>query len=295
MREPLALAVGDLHFSAKRPIARHPDENWLAVQAGYLAQLSAIHPELPLILAGDVFDTWNQPPEVINMVLDGLRHSIIYAVPGQHDLPYHDYEKVSRSAYYTLCAAGRVTDLLPSSQYRCCGFETARAGLHGFPWGTEPTPAPDMDELQIAVVHAYCWAGDACHPGAKEDDRADAWKAKLPGYGLRIFGDNHKAFSVPGVLNGGNFINRKADERANVPCVWLIYSDGSVEPIPLDTSKDRWDEVRLDKGNTPKYAKFVHGLGTLGTDTVDFRKVAVTVAGENGVQKEMIELFEGLK
>ena len=39
--------------------------------------------DCPVICAGDIFDKWNSPPELINFAYDNLPE--IYAIPGQHD------------------------------------------------------------------------------------------------------------------------------------------------------------------------------------------------------------------
>src|SRR5688500_1062308 len=95
--EPIAILCADLHLTMKQPACRD-DDDWMKTQAGYLSQLKMLQksetmgPVLPILCAGDIFDKWNAPPELIHFALEHLPDGMI-CVPGQHDLPNHRMEE----------------------------------------------------------------------------------------------------------------------------------------------------------------------------------------------------------
>lgn len=149
----------------------------------------------PVIYAGDIFDKWNSPPELINFALEQLPPG--YAIPGQHDLPCHAYEDVHKSAYYTLCHSGHLIDLKPNEPVE---IVKNKVRLHGFPWGHTPYPCKNkkQDWIDVAVVHDYCWIKNKGYQGAPEDKAMSKHLVRLMGYDLAVFGDNHIQFLVEG-------------------------------------------------------------------------------------------------
>jgi hypothetical protein len=258
---PLALAIADLHISLDPPRARaETQEEWLALQAGYFRQVDFLarslggslggRSSLPVLCAGDIFDRWDSPAELINWALENLPHHL-YAVPGQHDLPHHNYREVHRSAYWTLVQANKV---------RCLdSLETPppadKVRVYGFAWGVEPEALPpevsDNGLFHIAVCHRYVWRGRARFPKASAIDHIDHLRDRLEGFRVAIFGDNHHGFNceLPGrstgieVYNCGTFLRRKVDEISLRPSVGIIYSDGTVKRHFLDTSLDRFRDA----------------------------------------------------
>lgn len=72
--ELAAVLVSDIHLSTKQPICRI-DKNWMEVQKRYINQLYSLTGNdfgVPIVMAGDLFDKWNQSPEMINWCIDNL-------------------------------------------------------------------------------------------------------------------------------------------------------------------------------------------------------------------------------
>lgn len=189
----------------------------------------------PVVIAGDLFDKWNPPPQLIEFAVDVFQETPVWAIPGQHDLPQHNYDLMHKSAYGVLKAA-KVVNNLPSYLPVCVNGIM----LWGFPWGVpvkKPPHAGSMGGLpNVAIVHAYLWTGGFNYPGAKKETSVGSMKV-LRHFDAAVFGDNHKGFWMrkqnTTILNCGTFMRRKSDEQRYQPMIGLVYDDGSVVPYPL--------------------------------------------------------------
>jgi hypothetical protein len=229
----------------------------------------------PLVVAGDVFDRWNAGPEVINFALDHLPPC--YAVPGQHDLPNHDYNAMGRSAYGTLVRAGHITNLGPRSRHYVNGVY-----LFGHPWGhaiEPPAPLPTNAQpgIRLAVVHEYIWHTKAtAYPGAPPAKRAAKRHRDLAGYDAAVFGDNHKGFLINRgrLFNAGGMMRRRTDEVNYQPRYGLLHDDGTISAVPFDTSADVIDGAHSEAAAVETaldLTGFIAGLDGLGGVVGDYR------------------------
>jgi len=276
-KEPVALLVADLHLSHRAPLTRSVHENWYEVMANYLHQLhdmscvsrGTLATNLPIICAGDVFDRWNAPAELINFAIANMPK--MYAVPGQHDLPNHRYEDVRRSAYWTLVEAGKIVDI--------CANTTELVGnilLYGYPWGYEPigNDHPKDLILDVAVIHKYVWRKDSGYVGAPEESRVGRLGSQLKGYDVAVFGDNHMPFNcIVGntrVHNCGSFLCRTIAEIDHQPSVGILFADGTIERKYLDTSGDRFLESKDLLPTSINAHTLLEELQTLGDGAIDF-------------------------
>lgn len=272
------LLCGDLHLSHKPPVARSAELDWYAAMARPLAELRSLAEDhgVPICCAGDVFDKYLQPPECVNFAIRELPK--MYAVAGQHDLVHHDYSQLRRSAYWTLCEAGKIVNLAPGEPVEVPGACPIR--LHGFPFGFPVQPLRDPHDMlvEVVVVHAYLWCKGRGYPGAPEERRVKAVRRDLTGYDVAVYGDNHIPFDMPGaegrpcIFNAGGFLRRKRNEIGYCPRVGLLRSDGTVESYELDCSKDRFldaEEVAQVMDGIG-FQGFVEELAALGGSAIDF-------------------------
>lgn len=170
-----------------------------------------------------------------------------WTVPGQHDLPLHNYDDIKKSAYWTLVQAGLFHDLKPGEKK-----DTELFTLHGFPWESELVSNLSPKHtfgFDIAVIHAYVWIKDHAFPNAPDMYRLKCYRKRLRGYDLAIFGDNHKGFlnrkrSKCTILNCGTLMRRTSDEIEYNPCVGLLYRDGTVKRYELDCSDDVYMNIK---------------------------------------------------
>ncbi len=306
----VAVLCSDLHLCHRPPAARSAESDWYAAMGRQLDQLTRLSYDhgCPVICAGDVFDRWDSPPELINFAMGRFSPFLVYAVPGQHDLPMHRLVDIEKSAYWTL-VGGFALHHLDDGGPRW----DDEIGVVGFPFGVEPRPWSfgDEDVLKVAVCHRYAWArGQGSYPGAPESALVGSLLPRLAGYDVVLLGDNHKTWIVPGkagkrptVFNPGALIPRTLEERVNGSKVGLLRADGLVEVVAFDTSGDRWvevDPVNGDggRGGLPDMGRFLEQLSALEVGPVDFRRAVMEYVDDprNGVSSVVREaIMEGLR
>jgi len=312
----VAVFVSDLHLSHRAPIARSVEEDWYGVQARYLAQLENIAGGLPIVCCGDIFDKWNAPPELINMALDCIPKGM-WAIPGNHDLPSHDYDQIKRSAYGTLVAAKRIRNMDEPTHIACHNGDTLnRFIIHPFPHGFELAPLlrkrdekkkkkkarnlPDTDSyFHIAAVHDYIWnKGKTGFPGAPKTALIGGMGERLKGYTAAFFGDNHKGFQAKiqncRVVNCGGFMRRNIDQKEYKPQVGFLFEDGTVGTQKLDCKTDQFIETDtvLEILNTSlDMAEFIGELGRLGKTGLSFVESVKQFLGDHKIGKRVRDII----
>jgi len=273
----IAIFVADSHFSLNPPVWRSAEPDWFEAMKRPLDEINRIATEnnCPVIAAGDIFDRWNSPPELINFAIESLPESM-YAIPGQHDLALHQFEDIKRSAFWTLVKAGTITPLFPNKP-----IQTNNLILHGFPFGFSLSSIPAMDDgkIHIAVVHDYIWIPNYCYPNApqekrlKTDERDD--ENFYYGYDIIVYGDNHKGFLTQAgrtsIFNCGAMMRRKSDEADYQPQIGLLLESGEIKRHYLDISKDKYLESSKGKQTHQlDTTAFMQELEKLGKSALDF-------------------------
>jgi hypothetical protein len=182
--------VSDLHFSELPPIARACEEDWMAVQEGYVNQLRLLWISSgcpPIFMAGDIFQKWNSSAYLISNVINWFRQMNIFSIPGNHDTPEHNYEQLKRSAYWTLVEAGSVCHIEVG---HTVGEEILQ--VTAWPGGSVgPPQKPNSLCTQVALVHDYIWTKKTGYVGAPEENKLENYKKRLTDYDIAVFGDGH--------------------------------------------------------------------------------------------------------
>lgn len=306
----VALLVSDLHLSHRAPAFRSDEQDWYAAQARPLAQLRALQEQhqCPVIIAGDIFDDgWRPhrcPAELINFALGELPERC-YAVPGQHDLPYHSYEARDKSAYWTLVRARKIVNLAPGAPVPLEGLV-----MHGFPWGQEVKSwtggSVKPFGLRVAVIHAYIWSPGSTYPDAPPEQHYKSWAPRLSGHDVAVFGDNHKPFeawtkdwSGCRIYNCGGFQVRKSDERDHAPSVGLLYADGHVRRHPLDVSMNQYlepeqllERLERHKIDLEGFMRELEDLGATGLDFFEvLQQLLVSSKADDRVRRALADIL----
>ena len=290
----IAILCSDLHLSFKPPIWRSEEPIWFEAMAKPLHELNELayrKHKVPILHAGDLFDKWNSPAELINFALDHLPE--MWSIPGQHDLPHHQLKDIQKSAYWTLVKSGKVHNLAPGHTFQI-GNEFR---VTGFPWGYPLTETEKKnDSLDIALVHEYIWIQGKGYPTAPQEAKVS--KAKTKGFDIVSYGDNHQSFEVKGkqgiIWNNGGFMKRHRDEDIHSPRVGLVMSDGSIESHYLNTEGEMYMKMQsADKFTEgPKMDKFFDSLEELGTNDLDFEKTVNEYTKTKKVSKPVVRLIE---
>lgn len=309
--QAVAIALSDIHLTLRPPIARSSESDWLEAQRRVLDQVSDIqeqYGQIPILCAGDIFDRWNPPVELVNWAISNLPR--MFAIPGQHDLPNHRYKDIHRSAYWTLVSAGVITNLDPDRTFVIQGVDgRPQLNLWPFPWGTDIGPY-DLDRTeeevncqQIAIIHKYAYDHGYSYPGAGAEGyiRGNQLYEDLRGYDIAVFGDNHLGWKTSlnhgtNVVNCGSLMRRKADESGYEPAVWIIYQSGAIIPKRLDCSKDEFlktDDLLslMDKGLD--FGGLVESLQELGHDSISYQDAVMRFLNDNHVAPRTKELVLG--
>ena len=309
---PVLVFVSDLHLGSP-PLARTAESSWNEVQVRYLTQLldrtmvrfpgddkvrGGIRSWTPLVIGGDIWDKWKQPPGMINLIIQQFRRfHRVYAIPGQHDLPYHEYDSRHQSAYWTLVEAGVVHDLEPGYNVDLTDRNVA---LWAYPWGNlikRPKPDDHKNWLRVCVAHRYVWKNAHRYEGAPNRQSVERMYDKLHGYDVALFGDNHMGWldAETGctIVNNGTFMRRKMDERHYKPRCHLVYADGRVEPSYFDVEDDKF----LDLGaqgivvaDAAEAKKWMRSLEELADQGLNFEEAVVKMLDKERVSKAVRKL-----
>jgi len=293
----IAIFLADIHLSLKAPLWRSAEPDWLEAQARPLKEVRELQEKYKclVVYAGDIFDRnkkiadgWNASPELINFAIEYLPNG--YAIPGQHDLPNHQYDDIRRSAYWTLAEAGKIKSIKPEGVVTINTDGKNRLILCGFPPGYEIKSMngckDDRDEgdIWIAVIHDYIWIPGHSYPKAtlesKLKTQPDEYNddGKWKGYDVVVYGDNHKGFLTEigdtAIFNCGTLMRRKSDEINYKPQVGLLLESGEVIPYYLDTSEDKHldavDTALAEEMSDMDMTLFMDELGKLGKSALDF-------------------------
>jgi DNA repair exonuclease SbcCD nuclease subunit len=261
---------------------------------GYFFQIAKIikeeRPEVFLI-PGDIFDKWKPSPALINFTIFQLNKlklmglSRILAIPGQHDLRYHNLQDIEQTGYWTLVQAGSIEHLTPGQPVDIKSPNgSVSARVYGYPWGTSPDAKdtsrnPNHHALQIAIVHRYCWLKGHAFPGAPEEQHAKQTSIEYTkfGFDLAFFGDNHSEFvytqdNACEIINCGSFMNRTKEQMQRNPKVYVVRENGVMDTFRIKTDKDEWWMTENPTAkNDNSYTSVIQALQSLSGASVDGR------------------------
>jgi len=292
--EVVAILCADFHLSLNPPIFRSIEPDWFAAMKRPLDEIKKLQKKFgcPVICAGDIFDKWNSPPELINFAYDNLPE--MYAIPGQHDLPLHNYDDIKKSAYLSLVNTDIIQNILPD----CC-VKKGRLLICGFPFGYEVVPfQPRKDLISIAVVHEYRCIEGKNFLQAPDESYLYQNEKNLMGYNVIVYGDNHQGFETfvnknSIIFNCGTLMIRKIDEITYKPQVGLLYEDGKIEAWKLDTTEDKYLEIQDTTGTeaTLDMKGFIKELEKLDSGSLDFEGAIKEYFRKNKVDKRVEDII----
>lgn len=329
---PIALLLSDLHLRATTPSAR-TETCWKTVLEEALSEVwkvSEQHGCIPVIIAGDIFDTWNPSSELVAWAIRvfGSRNANIdvYVIPGQHDLHGHDYENRHKAAYGLLCEFSLCIDL-PAEKWRYIHtpIRNQQLVVWACPWDRYKLPESPFipsdstnkssNVTRLLVIHKYLYCGDdrsTHYPQAPEDGDTRRTGGKYEHFDCVLAGDNHIPWlrhtpnftEKPGIQQGpitlynhGGFVPQNRDQKDLVPSVGLLYPDGTVGVYGLDVSAPQWAEDEIIVYDSVA-GEFIESLGALeegGVDFMDRLRVAAQAVEHTGTQEALRKIIDGIE
>lgn len=246
MSKPIAILTGDWHVWGRAPSYRSLEQDWLGVYARAFDKMKAIQrrfENIPVLLAGDVFDYYNPPPEIINWLIANMPKNV-HSVPGQHDLQNHSLELIRKTGYWTLVEAGAVHHVgLQNTVY---SIVPGGIVLEGAGWNADvrsPQFPKAEGEVRMFMEHRYVYSSAAnSYEGVDESKNISHLRDFLRTCDVAVFGDNHIPFTARAgdclVANCGTLLCRKADEDKELAGFYVLMDDLTVKRIFTGSDRD---------------------------------------------------------
>jgi DNA repair exonuclease SbcCD nuclease subunit len=294
-KEVIAIACADIHLSHLPPIARAKEPSWYRAMARPLVEITKLqerYNNCPVLCAGDIFHHWKSPPELINFAMASINRWI--AIPGQHDIPFHNPYNLEKSAFWTLVEADRISVAGLKEQSEEIKYSTCIT-VDGFAWGVKVSEPYAPCNLNIALVHKYVSVGSRTeYQGAPKEVRIHV--NDYEGYTVVIFGDNHIAWDFKEgnttFWNCGSLMRRNSDQINHKPRVGLIHPDGTVTSHYLDISQDVFTPVEEPKrAEIEGLSDFLSALTNLERSDPDFPAAIRQVLKEKSVSPEVEQIL----
>jgi len=295
----LACFISDLHLSLTAPAARAAEPNWLDAQARPFAEFQKIRSDYgcpPVFCCGDIFDKWNAPPELINWAVHHLPD--MYAIPGQHDLPFHNMDLIEKSAFWTLIQTGTITPF--PTQTNGILFDRQGLVVLGFPFGEEVRPQKREDNkewIRVALTHQFLWGSERhAYPGAPESGRVIR-HPEFANWDFVFAGDNHCGFfsnstSHGKVVNCGCFQRRSIKEQHYFPQVHFLMANRKIHSVNMDVQGEQWSATVEEIVPSHDFTSFLASLHNTASDAIDYNDAirrAADNCGNDLVARKLLE------
>lgn len=277
------ILCSDMHLREDTPTCWTGDfqeEQWNSVQ--FISDLQVKH-DCIVLHAGDLFHHWKPSPWLLSMAMQHLPQAF-YTVYGQHDLPQHNTELMSKSGLHTLDWAG-VAHVLTQCHYGQTPTEKGSLLL--------PNREPD---IRILVWHHMTYITPP-FPGAKEG-QAEGILRKYPQFDLIVTGDNHQSFvtTYKGrlLVNPGNLTRQKADQINYKPRVALWYADTNTikwEYLPIQEGVITREHIDNKKERDQHIEAFISRLNTDWEASLSFKDNLRIFFSKNKVKDEIKQII----
>lgn len=216
------IATADLHLRDDTPICRTDD--YQEAQMGKLRMMCnyAREYDIPILIAGDVFDTWRPSHRLVAQVIDLTRGLMIIACPGQHDLYLRNRKLINKTGLGVLQASG--WKILQEGQIFI--LPTSGIKIVGYSFGEDP---PKELSTDVLLIHKMTWMNIVPYPECKEPSAIQLAR-KYKNIKIIITGDNHQRFVYqhpggPSIINPGSMMRATADQINHRPCFYAVSFD----------------------------------------------------------------------
>ena len=202
-QEVIAILLADIHLTLSAPIWRSAEPDWFAAMKRPLDEIAILQKKYkcPIISAGDILTRWHSTPELINFAIKNLPNRM-WGIPGQHDLPLHNYDDINKSAYETLVLSNKIRYMHPGTPTIVENdTNNHKMIVFGFPYGSKikTIKARTDEHIYVALAHEYVWIDGHNYTTAPDKNQLKIKRGKYidgrwKGYDIVVYGDNHKGF-----------------------------------------------------------------------------------------------------
>lgn len=214
-----AVFCSDIHFRDNPPPCYRSmsKQGWLDYQMTVFNEVLgvAMDNDVPLFIAGDVFDKPEVSLRLIETVSEAISHSDVTVYPcyGQHDVFNHNTPDSFGTALSMLFTIGTAQ------------WPEGLADVYS--WGDEIQKSLS----EICIAHKFVWLKK---PFPNADEEGNVKDYGKYGYDILVFGDNHQPFislshGKTQILNCGSLIRQSQSEDHHPAC--YLWKDGMIETI----------------------------------------------------------------
>ncbi len=296
----MIICAADIHFRWTKPPSRIGTlEEFIETQFNkfeFMLNYGRKHHYPTIVIAGDLFHQSTGCPawmfsRLIRLIkeynYDGSddAYGTITAIPGQHDLPYHQSDLLHTSNMSVLVDSDMLDDAY---------------GLYAlFPWASKIVES----KKRIAIVHQMVIESDKhqLYPHQAEEKGIVTAKELLkqfPCYKLIVSGDNHRPFAVEHggcwLVNPGSMTRQRLGEN-HIPGFYT-WDNGKVERIEFPCEQNVLADIRTEKLNnwTGDLSKIYEIMDEIDeSQSEDFTTVAQEYFKKHNIRPEVQKLILG--
>lgn len=234
------ITISDIHIRPTAPINRKDD--YVEAQFRKLRQVIdyANSVGAPILSAGDLLDKPTIPYWLFNRLVKELRRleqNFIY-IPGNHDTPGHNPDKLNESAIPALYSAQAI-GIWPLGTWNLDDSTT----LTSVPFGREVPACPVNNLYNILMLHEPVY--EKTVPFFMTDGLTiKGLEKKYPGYDLYLAGDIHQSAVASKTIVSGSMMREKISQKEHKPRFYEIDTiSGIVTPHFFEIEEDVWSDV----------------------------------------------------
>lgn len=304
-KTPVALLSSDWHLRPTVPASRG-EADWYAVMDRRLEQVFDLQKELggvPLVIAGDVFDTPNPYSDfalwACRRLEEGSKGPVL-AIPGNHDLAGHQLSYRSRGVYGMGAGMRSFVDLEDRKWHHLYTPGGSSVALWPMPWGDYTLPTDKQMKqaegcIKIAVVHKYMYATkDHTYVGHNEEDCVTQHTKWGKYFDVISVGDNHTPWKAGKFINHGSLFSLTSAQKDHEHLFGIVYSDGSLESRVVKEEKC-WVDIEIPQTLTEATSAFLAELTAADLDSVGFDDLLDRLEGSlpEGPRRQLREIRAG--
>lgn len=235
MKKRNIIACSDIHLRDSVPECR-TDDYWTAQWKKFKFIIDTANDlGADICCAGDLFDKAQSSQLVEAMAIKYLRTLVgaFYVIPGQHDLPNHNYNNYYSSSMHVLSMAEVIVAM-----------------------NTDYNVAQILNSKELLMIHTMVSQDNKRKRTAQErvlDEKSTSARKILrdhKDYDLIITGDNHKPFieELNGrhLINCGSMMRMRSDQISHKPRIYHVTEKG-IKQIFLPIEKGVVDRERVEE------------------------------------------------